>query len=303
MSEAWNGVLRAMSVSKSWAIMIAVMGAVCSVMPVPTYAAVPTSVSITSSADAVASGESFLLSISLNASTASGTFTLYDGSIRLGVFNILTDAGNTAAQVQLTLTPQLAGPYTFAFSAVYSGDSVFASGVSPILDVDVTQGTADAGGETIQTLWLGQAVTTGSTGTTSGFSGYASSAAVSYSNQTETGPCSFYCDQVDMGLAAAPDTVAEDQDIELRASVIDVGFGTPPVFASVQSGDPSGTVTFREGVTILGSADLSSVTDSAGKVTSQASLILSTLSPGEHRITADYGGDGLHASGSYLNCR
>lgn len=57
-------------------------------------------------------------------------------------------------------------------------------------------------------------------------------------------------------------------------------------------------MTFREGATVLGNADLTSVTDSAGKVTSQAALSLSTLSPGEHRITADYGGDGLHASGS-----
>lgn len=301
LSAAWNGVLRSMSVSKSWAIMIAVMVAVCSVTPVPTYAAVLTSVSITSSADAVTSGGSFQLSISVNASTTSGvpsgTITLYDGSIQLGVFNILTDADNTAAQVHLIMTPQLAGPYTFAFSAVYSGDSVFASGISPILNVDVTQSTADAGVDTIQTLWLGQTVTSGSTATASGFTEYTSSSAVSYANQTGTGLCSFSCDPVDVALAAIPDTVAEGKDVLLRASVA-VGFGSPPAFASVQTGDPSGTVTFREGATILGSADLTSVTDSAGKVTSQAALTLSMLSVGEHHITADYGGDGLHASGS-----
>jgi hypothetical protein len=43
---------------------------------------------------------------------------------------------------------------------------------------------------------------------------------------------------------------------------------------------------------------LSSVTDSAGNLTSQASLTLPTLPPGEHRITADYSGDGIYAAGS-----
>ncbi len=82
----------------------------------------------------------------------------------------------------------------------------------------------------------------------------------------------------------------------MRASIA-VGF-PPPVFAAVQPGYPRGTVTFREGATVLGSADLTSVTDSSGKATFQATLTLSTLSPGEHRITADYGGDGTHSAGS-----
>lgn len=271
--------------------------------PAPTYAATPTSVSITSSADAVASGESFQLTISVNAATASGlpagTITLYDGVKQLGVFNILLDANSTAAQVQLTTTPQLTGPYTMAFSAVYSGDSVFAPATSPTLNVDVTQGVGSSGGDIIQSMWVGQQVLPSATSGTTSYTEYTSSSAVSYSKQTATGPCNFYCDHVDIGLSATPSTVAEGHDLALRASVIDIGlFNTTPVFASVQTGYPSGTVTFREGATVLGNVDLTSVTDSAGKVTSQASLTLSTLPPGEHRITADYGGDGTHAAGS-----
>ena len=123
---------------------------------------------------------------------------------------------------------------------------------------------------------------------------------VNYLDQTATGLWS----GVDVSLAATPGTAAEGEDVLLRAPVIpgfawDPGiFGTTPVFALVRPGDPSGTVTFREGSTILGTVDLNSVTDSAGKVTSQASLTLSTLSPGEHRITADYSGDGSYAAGS-----
>lgn len=241
LSDAGSGLLRVMSILRSCAIKIAMTVAVCLALTVATYAAVPASVSITSSADAVASGERFQLSISVNASTASGapsgTITLYDGSIQLGVFNILTDTSNTEAQVQLTMTPQLAGPYAFALSAVYSGDSVFAPATSPTLHVDVTQATSSIDG-TIYSIWLGQTIPSGSTGTTSGFTGYASSSAVSYSNQMGTGSCSFYCDQVDVALAATPGTVAEGRDVELRAAVIDIGFGAPPVFASVQRAIP-----------------------------------------------------------------
>jgi hypothetical protein len=289
----------------AYALRIVYLLAACFVMPVYANSAIPTSVSITSSANTVTSGDSFQLTVSVNAPAASevptGTITLYDGAIQLGVFNILLDANSTAAQVQLTMTPQLAGPYTAAFFAVYSGDSAFAPGTSPTLNVDVTQTTSWLDG-TIQALWLGQTLTTGSTGTASGFAGYASSSTISYSDQTATSPS---INSVDVSLAATPGTVAEGQDVLLQVSVIssfvfgwNTTFPDPSIFALVQPGDPSGTVTFREGATSLGTADLGSVTDSAGKVTSQASLTLSTLPPGEHRITADYSGDGAYAAGS-----
>ena len=277
------------------------------VLPLPANAVTPTSVSITSSADTVTSGQNFQLTISVNASTAgempSGTITLYDGAIQLGVFNILLDANNTAAQVQLTMTPQLAGPYTFAFSAIYSGDSSFAPGTSPTLNVDITQSASYSTGDIIQALWLGQTVNAGSFGT-SGYTSNASSSTVRYGDQTATGPDAWcFCSGVDVSLAATPGTVAEGQDVLLQASVIDIGFSPAPTFALVLPGDPSGTVTFREGTNILGTVDLNSVTDSAGNVTSQALLTLSTLPPGEHRITADYSGDGLHAAAARQNCR
>ena len=291
----------------SWAGGIAWLLVMWLAVPAPSYAAIPTSISITSSADAVASGENFQLSISVNASMASevptGTITLYDGARQLGVFDILLDANTTAAQVQLTMTPQLAGPYTFAFSALYSGDSVFAPGTSPSLNVNVSQATSLMDG-IIQAMWIGQQVVpTGTTGPTSSFVGYASSSTINYSDQAATDP-GCVCTNVDVSLAATPGTVAEGQDVLLQASVISsfvwdtAVFSDPPVFALVLPGEPSGSVTFREGSTILGTAALNSVTDSAGKVTSQAALTLSPLSPGEHRISADYSGDGTYAAGS-----
>jgi hypothetical protein len=219
-----DGLLRTIFTIFSHVVGMVIMVALWLSAPAPTYAAIPASVSITSSTDAVVSGESFQLTISVNAATASGlptgTITLYDGTKQLGIFNILADANSTAVQVQLTTTPQLAGPYTFAFSAVYSGDSVFAPGISPTLNVDVTQSVSYAGGDIIQQLWLGQKVTSDSTGTTPGYTGYTSSSAVSYSNQTSPFGWSgcFIC--VDVALAATPDTIAEGQDVVLRATVL-----------------------------------------------------------------------------------
>jgi hypothetical protein len=50
------------------------------------------------------------------------------------------------------------------------------------------------------------------------------------------------------------------------------------------SGTPSGTVTFQDGTTVLGTAPL----DSAGRAT----LAVALLAVGDHAITAVYGGDG-----------
>ena len=53
------------------------------------------------------------------------------------------------------------------------------------------------------------------------------------------------------------------------------------------TGTPTGTVTFKDGATVLGSSALSS---------GQASLSTSTLATGGHSITATYNGDSTHAS-------
>src|SRR5262249_17315528 len=66
--------------------------------------------------------------------------------------------------------------------------------------------------------------------------------------------------------------------------------GQPVTFSATVTamsgvGTPTGTVTFKEGSTVLGSAPLSG---------NQASLVVSTLTPGSHAVVATYNGDGSY---------
>lgn len=75
-------------------------------------------------------------------------------------------------------------------------------------------------------------------------------------------------------LASSPNPSKFGQSVTFTASVS----VTPP-----GSGTPTGTVTFKDGQTTLGTGDL----DSSG----QATFTTSALSVGSHSITAEYGGD------------
>ncbi|HWQ31854.1 MAG TPA: Ig-like domain repeat protein, partial [Blastocatellia bacterium] len=58
--------------------------------------------------------------------------------------------------------------------------------------------------------------------------------------------------------------------------------------ASAEAAAPTGTVTFRDGATVLGTGTLNG--------SGQATLTLSSLSVGTHQITAEYGGDNNYAA-------
>ncbi len=81
-------------------------------------------------------------------------------------------------------------------------------------------------------------------------------------------------------LSAAPTSATAGTAIDLTATVAEVGG------ASV----PTGTVSFKEGTTTLGSMTLNG--------TAIAVYTTSTLSVGTHSITAAYGGDGANAASS-----
>ena len=73
----------------------------------------------------------------------------------------------------------------------------------------------------------------------------------------------------------------------LTSSVNPSAYGATVTFTAVVSGSggtPTGTVTFKDGSTVLGSAALNG--------SGQAALAVSSLSVGSHAITASYGGDG-----------
>lgn len=82
-------------------------------------------------------------------------------------------------------------------------------------------------------------------------------------------------------LAASPSTVNFGQTVALTATV------TP---AATALGAPTGTVTFKEGSTVLGSAVVG-----ASGTNGTASISLSNLGGGSHVITATYSGSSTHA--------
>ncbi|MFB7613991.1 Ig-like domain repeat protein [Kitasatospora sp. NPDC056181] len=89
----------------------------------------------------------------------------------------------------------------------------------------------------------------------------------------------------------------------LASSANPAAFGQPVTFtdtvcAAPPSTDPtlppSGTVTFRDGTTLLGTGTLA---PGGGAHCAQATLTWSNLLPGSHTITASYGGDGNYLAG------
>jgi hypothetical protein len=74
-------------------------------------------------------------------------------------------------------------------------------------------------------------------------------------------------------LNAVPESITAGQSVTLTATITKLAGSAPP----------TGSVTFKEGVSLLGSGSL----NGAG----QASLVLSTLAVGTHSITAEYSGE------------
>jgi hypothetical protein len=83
------------------------------------------------------------------------------------------------------------------------------------------------------------------------------------------------------GLQATPNPATFGQDVTLTAVVT----GEPGA-----PGSPTGSVTFRDGATVLGTAPVTSVQGSR-----QASLTVPGLHAGDHALTASYSGDASYA--------
>src|SRR5262249_46555997 len=85
-----------------------------------------------------------------------------------------------------------------------------------------------------------------------------------------------------LGTAASPST--SGQAVSFTATV---------AAAAPGAGVPSGSVTFKDGATMLGTGTLST-----SNGTTVASFTTSSLGAGQHTITASYGGDGNFLTGT-----
>ncbi len=274
---------------------------------VQTVTQAATSATISSSANPSAYGQSVTFTASVTpafAGTPTGTITFFDGSPSLG------SATLTAGSAQISTSTLSAGSHSI--TAVYNGDTNFTSSTSSaILETVNAAPTATSVASSANPSSFDQAVTftavvqspagTTATGTVTFLDGSTSLGtaplssnsaqlavsalsvgthsvtAVYAGNANLSGSTSAALSQVVNGATttttatSSPNPSNFAQSVTLSAT-IQLAFG----------GSATGTVTFFDGATSLGSASVSA---------NAAQLSLATLTAGAHSITAKYNGD------------
>ena len=243
--------------------------------------------------------------------TPGGTVTFLDGTTTLGTATL--DASGKA-----TFTTSALAVRTHSLTAAYGGATTWLASTSPAVALDVGQAatvttlTASAGSSTyggsvtftavVAVVAPGSGIATGTvtfydgttslgTGTLNG-TGRATLAtsAVEAGSRSITAvyggaallagstsaalPLTVAKAASSIGTLATPNPAVNGQAVALRANVLSAG------------ATPTGTITFKEGATVLGSASLS---------LGEAVLLNVRLPAGSHAITAEYGGDANHA--------
>jgi hypothetical protein len=269
--------------------------------------AAATATTLTTDASTVTVGEPVTLTATVTspAGTPTGTVTFFDGTTVLG--SAALDANG-----QATLVVQLGGG-DHTLTAAFAGGGAFAASTSSALAETVSKAdtattlTADA-----STVTVGQPVTLTATvtspagtpaGTVTFFDGGVPLGTVTLdangqaSLVVQLGPGSHaltasFDGTDDFAASKSADldeTVTPAATTTVLATDADtVTFGQPVTLTVIVTGapgagTPAGTVTFFDGATVLGTAQL----DDNG----QAVLIVNDLTPGEHLLTAAYGGD------------
>jgi hypothetical protein len=179
-----------------------------------------TTTTLASSANPSTSGQGVTFTATVSPAAATGTVAFFDGTNSLGTAPLI---GSTASLSTAALSVG-----NHSITAVYSGDSTYASSTSAVLT---------------------QTVSTGSVSTTT-------------------------------TLSSSVNPSVVGQSVTFTASV------TP----SSGTSTPTGTITFLDGATVIGSSGL----DASGS----AAFTTSTLSVGPHSITAQYTGDATFAASS-----
>ncbi|MFO0678855.1 MAG: Ig-like domain-containing protein [Polyangiaceae bacterium] len=247
--------------------------------------------------------------------TPTGTVTFLDGTTAIG-FGVLNGAG------QATFSTSALSASAHTLTARYGADSNYVSSDSPPLSQQVNRaGTTTSLASSANPSALGASVTfTANVSATAPGSGvpvgnvtFRDGATVLGTVATDaSGQATFTTSALILGGHSirasyggsssfnASNSAFLTQEISVRPVTVTVtSSGTPSAYgssvtfeATVASGGatPTGTVTFTEGVILLGTTTL----DGSGK----GSIAVGTLSGGSHSITATYSGDAEHAGGS-----
>jgi hypothetical protein len=256
-----------------------------------------TTVTLTSSANPSAYGSSAIFTATVTPATATGTVTFRDGSTTLGTGAISNGSATYSSSVlALGLHP---------ITASYGGDTNDSASASPTLTQTVNQVSTtttltsstnpSAYGSPVTftatvtpptatgTVTFTDGSTTLGTGTISSGTATYSTSALAIASHPIT--ASYGGDTNDSASGSTTLTQAVNQvntTVSLTSSA-NPAFGTPVTFtATVTPATATGTVTFTDGNTTLGTAAISSGT---------ATYSIATPTPGSHAITASYGGD------------
>ena len=273
--------------------------------------ATTTALSLTSGSTPSNSGSSLTFSATVTGTSPTGNVMFYDGTTLLG-----TSALNASFQATLTTSSLAIGIHSI--TAQYAGNSGNATSTSAALAIEITSMLPPAptnlfaapGSNHVGLTWsisaaatsyyVKRSLTNGGTYTVIG-----NPSSASYDDLTASNGTTYYyvvsainstgestnSNQVSGIPAVQPSTTT------LVSSPVATGsYGTAVTFTAtvtVSSGTATGTVTFKDGSTVLGTGTLSAGT---------ATFATSALAVANHSVTANYGGDGTFTTSVSAPC-
>ncbi len=280
-----------------------------------------TSTALSSSVNPVAAGMplTFTAFVTASAGTPTGTVTFYNGGVAFG-------NGSLDGVGQAILRTSLWTPGSYPITAVYNGDGHFAGSTSPVLNQSVVAGQAAATSTGLSSSanpsTAGQTVTftatvTSSGGTPTGTVSFLDGNTTLATVQLTNGSASFSTANLAVGshsitaayggsasfngsTSSALNQVVSQSSLtptstSLSLSTNTITYGQPVTLTatvSATSGTPSGTVTFLDGATVLGTASL--MLGPGGQMV--ASFTTASLAIGTHQLTASYGGNSSYGN-------
>jgi hypothetical protein len=270
------------------------------------------SLTVTASVDPVTSGKAVSFTVTMVSTnggiTPTGTIRFSDGSTTLATVNL----NNGRATYKAVLSS--VGKHFI--TASYSGNSTYAQGSTTLVEavdssaskVTVTSSANPSSpGQSVTFSLTVQAVAP-ATGTPTGIVTFLEGSTILYTTFLDSnGHASYTTSSLTTGSHAInvvyrgdetfggssttfTQTVGIPTTTTLMSSPNPSTFGHPVTFTATvaaSSGTPAGTVTFLDGGTVLGTAQLNS--------SGVATLVVSTLSLGTHKILAVYAGSGSYA--------
>ncbi len=272
----------------------------------------PTTTSVTSNSNPAIVGYNVTFTVNIYppyGGTPTGLVTLYDGSTSLGTASLMNQYGQNYAQ--FTLSTLTTG--THAMTAKYNGNVSFAASTSAVLTQTVNLPATStylassvnpaAYGQTLSLVASVQPPGSGTaTGTVTFFDGSSSLGTANVSNNTaqlsistlslgsHTLTAQYNGDTKFAGSTSTPMTETVNPSVTtttVSPNINPSNLGQSIVITAVvvpsAGGTVTGTVTFLDGTTSLGTAVVAS---------NMAQLSLSNLSVGSHSMTAKYSGDG-----------